>query len=244
MSNSVNLYNQFAKHYRVYSEEKQSYISAIDHLIIQALPHGPIRALDIGCGDGYRGHHLFETFNKGELVMIDNSSEMIKLAKKYEKDGIKVAKANITKFGQLSQLGKFDVILCLWNVLGHIGTRKERLKALENIKLLMRDDGSVFLDVSNRYNAKYYGIKNLVKNIAKDLFRGNEDEIGDFEYQIKVDEGKYLDARCHFFSPFEIRSLIRSAKLKIIKKVAVNYETGETENSCLQGHLFYQLKRQ
>jgi|GEM_PF-813772 len=243
MPNSVKLYNQFAKYYRVYSEEKQNYLSAIDELIIEALPQRPIRALDIGCGDGYRSYHLFRKTNINNLVMIDNSDEMIKLAKNYEKSDIEVLKTDITKSNQLSSLGKFDIILCLWNVLGHINTRKERLKALENIRSLMRDEAFVFLDVSNRYNAKYYGIKNLIKNIIKDLFRGNVNEIGDFEYQIKVDERKYLDAKCHFFSPFEIRNLIKSANLKITNELAINYETGKVEKNCLQGHLFYQLKK-
>lgn len=61
--------------------------------------------------------------------------------------------------------GQFDLVTCLWNVLGHVHGAAQRCRALANLAWLLAPDGLLILDVNNRWNVRSYGwraIRNIV----------------------------------------------------------------------------------
>lgn len=239
MNTSVELYNKFAPYYRSYSRKKSIYINSVDRLVLKNLPERNRRVLDVGCGDGARGVRLFKKMRGERMLMIDSSNEMIKLARKLETQNIKIRKLDISQ-QELMFEEQFDIILCLWNVLGHIPNINQRLKALKNMKRALANGGKIYIDISNRYNIRYYGLSKVFTNIIKDFFKPSPTN-GDFNYKIIVNKHIKLNSTCHFFNPFEFKSLIKKAGLKVEKWYSVNYKTGQIEKTFFQGHLFYIL---
>ncbi len=241
MTTSEELYDKFAPHFRSYSKKKDLYLESIDRLVLNNLPKGKLNVLDVGCGDGVRGIRLFQKMKGQQLLMIDNSSEMVKLARKFENKVIKAERIDIS--AQRTKLtDQYGIILCLWNVLGHIPSQKHRLRALINMKSLLREQGKIFIDISNRYNIAHYGLKKVANNIINDLFKPSPKN-GDFSYKINIGYNKQLDSSCHFFSPFEIKNLTKTCELSIEKECFIDYATGKTKKSFFGGHLFYILRK-
>lgn len=238
--NSTQIYDRFAPHYRHYSEQKSRYLSAIDTLILKNIEHPKI-VLDIGCGDGVRGARLANKMSPDEFVMIDNSTKMVELANKFRSPIINIIKADIinNKFTK-NRLNHFDAVLCLWNVFGHITAPHQRLDTLLNIRDVMKEDGVLCIDVSNRYNISHYGLKSVLKNIWQDITRPDQDN-GIFSYEIDVGTEK-IPSHCHFFSPREFPKLCNKAGLNIEKTFYVNYKTGNITNR-FGGHALYFVKK-
>ena len=46
---------------------------------------------------------------------------------------------------------EFDIITCLWNVLGHIFPFARRIEVLRKFARLLSPQGKLFIDVSHRY---------------------------------------------------------------------------------------------
>lgn len=244
MIKSEELYDQFAPYFHLYSRKKQLYLNSVDRLILLNLPTKTDHILDIGAGDGVRGYNLFRKIKAKKITMIDNSSKMIDLLKKYSAKNCKILKCNISSHGEIFKISsKFDIILCLWNVLGHISSNQKRITALKNMRGLLNNNGKIYIDVSNRYNISHYGCKKVVGNIKRDIFSPSIKN-GDFDYLIKIKEDITIESSCHFFNPFEMMGLVRKAGLVIDKNFYVNYKTGKKEKMFFQGHLFYILKCQ
>jgi len=196
----------------------------------------------MGCGDGVRGRNLFQKIKGDDLLLIDNSPKMIALSKKLKTDNIRVNRFNISKLNAVNIIkGKFDIILCLWNVFGHIPTEQGRLNALNNMRNLLNPNGRIYIDVNNRYNIIQYGLKNVVVNIIKDVVKTNKIN-GDFGLQISTPSDLKIKTICHIFTPTEIKNLIKLSKLEMIKEIPVNYLTGLIEKTIFGGQLFYILK--
>ncbi len=238
------LYNKLSQHYRRYSNKRKPYLETIDKLIINNLSDvKKVDILDVGCGDGVRGTNIFKATNGNSLTMIDNSPKMIKLAKQFSNQKIKVVHLDITNWNTLAlKNNRYNVILCLWNVLGHIPTGKLRLQSLLNMKKLLKHNGMIFIDLSNRYNIKYYGKITVLKNIIKDMLTPSSNN-GDFSYKLVIDDSIQLKTTSHFFNPFEAEHLFKETKLKIKNKYFVNYQNGNLEKFFWQGHLFYILSK-
>lgn len=242
MITSEELYDNFAPYFRSYSHKKSSYIKTVDKLILSNLPDQRGYIADVGSGDGVRGVYLFRKIKGDKLLMIDNSQNMVKLAERHKRKNIEIKKLDISK--QLSRefKGKFDIVLCLWNVLGHIPSNKKRLQTLQNIKMMLKEDGKAFVDISNRYNVKHYGLNKVMYNISRDILHPSYTN-GDFSYKIPIDDEIELDSTCHFFNPFEIRDLIKKAGFVIEKEFSINYSNGNIQRTFFEGHLFYTLSK-
>jgi 2-polyprenyl-3-methyl-5-hydroxy-6-metoxy-1,4-benzoquinol methylase len=235
---SSQFYDKFSIYYRDYSHHKNLYIDAIDNIIASNISKPIENMLDIGCADGIRGHELFIKINAKKLTMVDNSKKMLRLAKKFTDS--EVLLLDITNSKRESLNKKYDLIVCLWNVFGHIKTQKKRLKALQNIKQLVKKDGTIVVDISNRYNADYYGDEIVAENINKD-FTSPSSKNGDVYPNLHMTEKLDVSYFCHFFSPLEFDSLVKQAGLKVKKNFYVNYNTGKIETSFLKGQLLYFL---
>jgi SAM-dependent methyltransferase len=244
MITSQKIYSSFAPYYRHYSERKSKYLSLIDQLVLANLPNPCKRILDVGCGDGVRGTVLFTQAHASEIWMIDNCQEMYEQAKQF--DGVagrRVMHIDITHDIQKERLPRnyFDVSWCLWGVLGHITEYPKRIEALAHMKEVIRKEGRILIDVSNRYNVACYGWRIVTKNLLDDIFWPNRNN-GTVEYKIKVADNKEIDSCSHFFSPKELPEIFNTLDLKILKSIYVDYRTGALTNQW-GGQMFYVLEK-
>ena len=242
MNLSQRLYDAFSKHYREYSNKKNGYIEGINNYIENHLK-GKFTApsiIDLGAADGVRGRLLADRVSARSLTLVDNSQEMVNLCKKIPDATVINSKLSevLSKTGNV----RYDVVFCLWNVLGHIDTRREVIESLKVMRELVNDEGLIFVDVSNRYNINHYGLKIVASNLFKDLISYKYSN-GDFSYNIKVSNTATIPSRCHFFTKTEFETMILEANLKIIEKKYVNYASGVFENSSFKGQLFYILSK-
>lgn len=247
MSKSIELYNKFAPYYREYSNKKNSYLKSLDNIIINfinsqraALSKHPLKMLDIGSGDGKRAIHIATRLKTQALTLLDNSPEMVKLCT--EIPGARALMEDISAENFLLEEKNYQIITCLWNVLGHLASPQEREVGLRNIYTLLSEDGFLFLDVNNRYNIKNYGIKNVFRNLLKDMFSPSASN-GDINFEIEINESRKIPANVHIFNPHEIDFLLKKAGFKIINKYYVDYSTGKITASFLTGQIFYILKK-
>ena len=199
--------------------------------------------LDIGSGEGERASRLKRKLGAKTLLMMESSQEMIDLCKVQK--GEKKIKADITTLNCKKYTNKFDVITCLWNVFGHISSKSKRLIALRQIKRMVRANGRIYIDISNRYNMKYYGVKIVLFNIIHDIFKSENiyGKNGDFKYNIQLSKRKQIASSCHFFSKYEFDNLIHTAELAVVNTYYINYLDGNLEQSQFSGHLLYILER-
>lgn len=231
------IYDSLAPYYQQYSKKRSVYLNVINKLVLENIPKGAKSLLDVGAGDGTRGVSIAQKSKIKTIVLSDISYEMIKMCKRLD-----VSEVWHTKAEDLPQKNiRFDVILCLWNVLGHIDNETKRIQALKKMFLLLSPKGKIFLDVNNRYNAEAYGWFRVIKNLLIDRLFWNNNK-GDVQFFWTV-RHKKISAKGHFFSPGEIADLIFKAKLKIRRRYIVDYNNGEITPSIFNGQLFYILTK-
>jgi 2-polyprenyl-3-methyl-5-hydroxy-6-metoxy-1,4-benzoquinol methylase len=136
----------------------------------------------------------------------------------------------------------FDVITCLWNVLGHIFPTAARLEVLHQFARLVSPQGRIFMDVQHRYNVRHYGAIPTAVRFLHDRLKWSETN-GDVVVTWNVDEVR-CTTRGHVFTHREFRSLAHAAGLNIEKHFVVDYDTGERRRWSIEGHLLYVLSAQ
>ena len=136
--------------------------------------------------------------------------------------------------------GHFDVIVCLWNVLGHVFPHAARVEAMRQFARLASPAGRIFVDVNHRYNAAQYGAVRTAFRFLRDRIHPSEKN-GDVVASWDI-EGARCSARGHVFTHREFRSLARASGLTIEKRFVVDYATGQTMRSSVQGNLLYMLR--
>jgi 2-polyprenyl-3-methyl-5-hydroxy-6-metoxy-1,4-benzoquinol methylase len=232
---SSDIYDAMAPHYREYSARKIAYLSAVDRFVIEHAPRNPATLLDVGAGDGVRGKALAAELGARTTVLADASREMIARCKLLEVSDCWLCEAQNLPQTDL----RFDVILCLWNVLGHLPDRASRVAALRGMRALLSPGGAVFFDVNNRQNARNYGRWRVMGRVLLDAI-APDDRRGDETFEWKVGEQTF-PAMGHLFTPSEIGSIIEDSGLKVVERVAVDYASGELSSSPWAGQLLYHL---
>jgi SAM-dependent methyltransferase len=134
---------------------------------------------------------------------------------------------------------EFDVILCLWNVLGHVFPASARVEVLRQFARLLSPRGRIFIDVHNRYNARQYGTLLTTLRFLHDRLSGRDN--GDVQVSWGAGETRCL-TKGHVFTRREIESLYRSASLKIENRLVIDRSTGQQCRWSTQGHLLYVLR--
>lgn len=233
-------YDAFAPYYREYAKKKAKYLAAIDELILENLPTRTDSILDIGCGDGVRLAGLLQRISHKEVWAIDSSTEMLSLAEKNV--DAKILQADIGNSSiDKDLIRRFDVILCLWNVLGHVGGQETRGHAILNMSKALKENGRIYIDTNNRHNVSHYGIRTVLKNLMTDFVRPGRDN-GTLPYEIRVTENKAIDAYSHFFNPGELLPLFSTSGLHPLKTRYVDYATGAIAGPW-SGNIFYVLEK-
>lgn len=232
---TADIYDALAPHYREYAERKSAYLSAVDRFILEHAPRDPAALLDVGSGDGVRGMALAKTLNAGTTVLADASVEMIARCRKLNPTETWLCEAqNLPATSH-----RFNVILCLWNVLGHLPDRAARVAALRAMCGLLAPDGVIFFDVNNRQNARNYGRLRVLGRVILDAVLPDERR-GDEEFEWKIG-GQSFPAMGHLFTPAEVEGVIRDSGLRVAERVAVDYSTGKSSTSVWGGQLVYEL---
>jgi 2-polyprenyl-3-methyl-5-hydroxy-6-metoxy-1,4-benzoquinol methylase len=235
MNKSQEMYGRLASVYRKYAEKRRRYLYAVDSLVIERAPKPSESLLDVGAGDGRRAEHIATELGIQSVTLIDNCHEMICLCQRYRP--WRVIEASIEDFTDYSTC--YDLITCLWNVVGHIETEDKRKAALGNLRFLLKAGGRLFLDVNNRYNVRAYGAKTVIQNLLMDAITGTE-QSGDIAFRLQVEQ-QDTPAFVHLHSPGEIETLLRAAGLTIVQRYVIDYATGKRCRSVFRGQLIYEL---
>ena len=231
---SQKMYDSLAPGYRNYSQSRLLYLNAVDSVVRQYLtPESSV--IDFGSGDGVRVHNIAKNITS-KLCLVENSCNMItKIKDQYPRALILNQDFADVNF----QTGKkYDIAICLWNVLGHLGNEQRVLTGLTNIRKTVRKNGIVILDINNRHNISQYKIK-AVKNIIKDVFTYKFAN-GDIKFNISINS-QNIPSYVHIFNKHEIEKLIDAAGFEIKSGVYINYANGDIEKSPLFGQLCYVL---
>lgn len=184
--------------------------------------------IDVGCGTG---NHLIELLKLGynNVVGIDKSSEMLEIAKK-----------KISKFKRLEKIlfnkeieeikfdEKFDVMLCLFNVIGYIGNIDKTLESFSshlkkkaflifdfwNGHAVLKNKPSRTVNVSNKQSLC------IKKNSTGKIIEGNKVEVN-IEFSLKKKKKLVLQNKeihnVSFFFPNELEQLLSKKGFDTIK---------------------------
>jgi 2-polyprenyl-3-methyl-5-hydroxy-6-metoxy-1,4-benzoquinol methylase len=216
--NSDGFYDQID--YSEYYASAHKYLSSIDRLIIRYAPDNIDSYLDVGAGDGVRASKLCKVLRPHRTVLVDRNHGMFEKCKQL--DIGECHQSNIVDFDIDC---KFDVITCLWSVLGHLDSQKERQAALNKMKSLLSEQGILFLDLNNRYNIAQYGLLSVIKNI----FRGGWFPLND-------------SSSVYVHSFWESKALVKKSGLQVMNLFYVNYTSGKLEKYPWSGQTFFILQ--
>lgn len=229
---SIDAYDLLAPWYRCISEERLPYLCRVEDIVIRCAPRGGAM-LDVGAGDGWRAMRIARSAELSRVVLLEPSAGM----RAQCPGGVEIWPCSVPEIPETAP--PFDIITCLWNVLGHVPETWQRERMLAEMRKRLAPGGAIFLDVSHRYNAASYGWRMTFLRMALDFLLPSNRR-GDVVVSWNAG-GKTVRTHGHVFTHREIRRLVRSAGLKIIGRWVVDYETGIQRRMPLSGHLLYQL---
>lgn len=225
---AVAAYDRIASGYRQLSQRRSAYLDAVDAEISRRLPEGAASLIDLGAGDGRRALQIAAGARIPRVVLVEPSEGMRRLIP----SGREVWDARMEALPDAGQ--KFDVVLCLWNVLGHVPSRELRVAALENLKRVCSAGGLIFLDVLNQYNAVECGVGVVLRRFLSS-------QNGDVPVKWRTGAGE-VETRGHVFTPREMVGLFREAGLIVVERMVLNYATGRRSAWSVAGNLLYVLR--
>lgn len=136
------------------------------------------RILDAGTGTGHRLSEVASFFINNDYTAIDFSARSLEIAKEITiKKSIKnINFKNMNLINDLSELGKFDIILCM-GVLHHLS---EPSKGLGNLYKILKDNGVIFLYLYGKLG----GAARMTRKQILSMLLGND--ISDYQKGIKL----------------------------------------------------------
>jgi 2-polyprenyl-3-methyl-5-hydroxy-6-metoxy-1,4-benzoquinol methylase len=230
----VEAYDRIAPVFASLVEQRKPYLDSVDRIVMAEISPGSRSLLDVGSGDGTRARRIARSCGIAELTLVEPSVAM-------RGGGPAGASVRTMRAEELHGLrAEFEIITCLWNVLGHVSKAADRVEALRQFARLLAPRGKIFVDVNHRYNARHYGMLRTALRFLHDLLFQSENN-GDVV--VSWDAG---GTRCtttgHVFTHREFRRLCRAAGLTIEKIFVVDYATGQLRKWKFEGHLLYVLR--
>lgn len=254
----VAAYDRLAPHYADLSRRREPYLRSIEKIVASRVPPNSKSLLDVGAGDGIRTLQIARECGIQEIVLVEPSLEMTAQAIGMEK--IEIWNIRAEELGdkasncasvradvseaetkEKKEVQRFDVITCLWNVLGHIRRVEDRKRALRGIARRLMPGGRCFVDVNHRYNFRSYGvIAGGLRFIRDSLFyeETNADVIATWDLG-----GSSISTPGHVFTDREVRQLAAAAGLTIEERIVVDYDSGKVRRFAFQGNLLYVFRR-
>lgn len=230
IEDSLNFYNSFkGSTLDEYRKKHKSYFDHVDRIIIDRILLNNKRSslLDIGCGDGVRAKNISGLTGIESTLLIDNCQNMVDICNAFSGLACKKclnSNAIISDAESFNFNKKFDVILCLANLLGHLNNVQA---CINNIFNHLSEGGIAFVEVNNKYHVGKYGLLNVLKNIFGDLLRTHS---GKFKI-VSFDSYVYLH------NPFELDSKMRCFAYE---KFFIN---NNGYSNMFNGNLLYVLKK-
>lgn len=224
-------YDSIAGEYALIRSQRRLYLDKVDSIIINDFHQKSKRILDVGAGDGSRGIKIFKNIEADTMCLVEESNEMIKNSENIR--GVTIFAGSIQQFRSQQN---FDLILCLWNVLGHINTFQDRVDVLKLLKGILSVNGTIVIDFNNRYNYKQYGVLSVLRNMALTFFIK---EPGWFD--LKSKDGT-THSKVYIHSYFEIMKIISQAGLRVESLKIIDYSSGIIQNNLFQGQYLFYLK--
>jgi SAM-dependent methyltransferase len=186
------------------------------HFIKKYVPKKRALVLDAGGGPG---RYTIELCKIGrEVVLLDMSPDMLKIAKRQiKKHGVQKKVKQILQ-GSIDDLSMFenetfDCTLCLGGPLAHILDPARRERAINELKRVAKKDSPIFISVIGRYAV-----------LVVELIRGPK-EIELEIFPIVRDTGDYLGgygfAPYHFYTPEELKETLEKKEIKILEMVGL-----------------------
>jgi 2-polyprenyl-3-methyl-5-hydroxy-6-metoxy-1,4-benzoquinol methylase len=233
----VAAYDRIAASYRQIAARRAPYLDGIDRLIRHFIPAGSRSLLDIGAGDGRRGLRLAAARDINTVVLLEPSAGM-RAGHPRDLSSVESLPLRAEDLHQLEP--GFDVIVCLWNVLGHVATRAARIEVLRQCGRLLTPRGRIFIDLSHRYNVRHYGLMKTAARYVGDHLWPRETR-GDVVVAWH-DGPEPIRTFGHVFSNSEVRGMFLAAGLAVERRLVVDYATGREHRHASQGHLLYVLR--
>jgi len=235
----VAAYDRIALHYSELRLRRDPYLRGVEREVISRIAPGSHSLLDVGAGDGTRACRIASQLGIRRVVLVEPSREMAGNAVEHA-EVWPVRAEDLTPEG-VERAERFDIITCLWNVLGHVSTAEKRLQALAAIARLLAPNGKFFLDVNHRYNASSYGVLPTSARWIRDLL-SPDDHNGDALAKWNAGAAQ-ITTFGHVFTRREIVHLAAAAGLEMEERIIVDYETGHTRRFAFQGNLLYVFRR-
>jgi SAM-dependent methyltransferase len=233
----VAAYDRLGKNYAALCQRRDFYLRTVESCILERIPAGSRSLLDIGSGDGRRALRLASESRIKRVVLLEPSAGMT--AEPIRQVEIWRFHAEEMNASLISE--RFDVITCLWNVLGHVPNAALRQHALTNVAHLLTQDGRFFVDINHRYNAAAYGtVPTLARWLRDRIFPG--DQNGDVTAKWNLGQIS-ISTYGHVFTDREIMQLASAAGLSLEKRVIINYESGRIRRFPFTGNLLYIFRR-
>jgi SAM-dependent methyltransferase len=231
----VAAYDRIAPIYARLADQRRAYLDAVDRLVVAGIPPGSRSLLDVGAGDGARAPRIAAAAGLPDLVLLEPSAVMRSYCPSHAT--IWAMRAEDLHLRQ----GSFDIVTCLWNVLGHILPSAARLEVLRQFARLVSPRGRIFVDVNHRYNARHYGYLATAMRFLRDR-TAPPGSHGDVQVAWNIG-GRRCATTGHVFTHPEFAALARAAGLGIEKRYVVDYATGQLRRRGVDGNLLYCLAR-
>jgi len=229
----VAAYDQLASRYAELSRRREPYLRAVEGCIQLRVPRGSRSMLDIGAGDGTRVLRIAGASAIKRVILLEPSAGMARLvSQKVEVWPIRVEELDSAAISE-----RFDVITCLWNVLGHVRREESRTRALANVARLLSPEGKFLIDVNHRYNVRAYGVAQTAARWIGDKIIDGETR-GDVTASCRSGEST-ISTHGHVFIHEEVMRLARAAGLALDERIVIDYEHGRVRRWSILGNLLY-----
>jgi len=234
-------FDALAEDYDVKCRARERYLSAIDRLVLAELSrYDRIRLLDAGCGNGRRASRFSSRLNLADLQACDASAAMVELARRR---GLhQTVQADIRSLPYPDR--SFDAVICLFNVLGYMPSRRHVLRALQEFHRVLDEGGLLLTDVMNAWHlGESISFRLSPLEVVARMARGLADgDIYRIRFSLEVG-GRSIPGCMRGFTRRGFSSLLRAAGFDIRVHHIVGYDSGELHRSQRKGqHLFIAVK--
>jgi hypothetical protein len=228
-------YDRLARAYAKIADKRKLYLAGVEREILARIPRESQSLLDIGAGDGSRALRLASAAGVSRIVLLEPSTQMLSA----RTEGVEIWRCRAEDLTNQPSGEKFDVTICLWNVLGHIsgsakvrrcaafssGFRKMAVFSWTSTIVTMRAHTESF----RPWLACCMTLCFLARRTAMSRRVGNL--------------GPNASAPMATCSHREIVQLAESAGLKMEERIVIDYGDGRVRRSPFQGNLLYVFRR-